>query len=290
MVSYAQAFGRSLTTSDHSLLRALRAGARQTPPADFLTWYCNSHAIGTMQERHAQWLAARLGNCNYQAQGLVWHAGQVDTERRSHQLQAALVQLRDLGHVAGWRGEPFSFWLPANTLTPDKLPEPGEPAFLRIERAGFHFLGLMSHAVHVNGFTPEGHMWCGQRSAHKATDPGFWDNFTAGGLAAGERLLECAARELWEEAGYRLQTPEHLVPAGRIRIACNTPTGWHDEMLHVYQLSLPTNFVPNNQDGEVQGFDCLSGPQVMARLRAQQFTRDAALAIAQSLHHCEPHD
>ena len=91
MVSYAQAFGRSLTTSDHSLLRALRAGARQTPPADFLTWYCNSHAIGTMQERHAQWLAARLGNCNYQAQGLVWHAGQVDAERRSHQLQAALA-------------------------------------------------------------------------------------------------------------------------------------------------------------------------------------------------------
>jgi 8-oxo-dGTP pyrophosphatase MutT (NUDIX family) len=193
-------------------------------------------------------------------------------------LQAALIALRDRGHVAAWRNEQFSFFTKTAAQPEAKIEE-----FFRVERAGFRFLGLKSEAVHINGFTPDGKMWCGLRSAAKATDPGRWDNFTAGGLAAGESLAECATRELWEEAGFRLHRSSLLEGAGHVRSSRPTPSGWHDEMLHVYNLPVPDDFLPGNQDGEVQAFACLSAAEVMARIDSQQFTPDAALAIAQGL-------
>ncbi len=216
-----------------------------------------------------------LPRCVFHEGALLWDAAHESPARRSAQMQAALQRLHDQGHVQGWRDEAFCFWPDA-----DASPDAQHAAFLQMERAGFRFLGMMSHAVHINGFTPDARMWCGQRSATKATDPGMWDNVTAGGLAAGETLARCARRELWEEAGYRLQAPEALVLAGRVRISGATPTGWHDEMLHVYNLSLPADFAPCNQDGEVQSFACLSASEVMAQLAAGPFTADAALAIA----------
>ena len=259
-------------------LQALRTNARQTPPADCITLRCGAQTLGQLLPDHARALMSALPHCVYQDGALLWNASHETLANRSAQLQMALLRLRDLGYVQGWRNEAFCFWPEA-----DASQYPQQAACLQIERAGFRFLGMMSHAVHINGFTPDGRMWCGQRSAGKATDPGMWDNVTAGGLSAGETLASCARRELWEEAGYRLPAPQQLMPAGRVRISRSTSTSWHDEMLHVFNLALPADFVPCNQDGEVQSFACLSAPEVMAHISASQFTADAALAIAQGV-------
>lgn len=269
--------------ADRSALAALRTRARESPPSDYLTLRCGAQHLGYLPSQHAKWLADTLEHCAFQQNALVWNAQHASPVRRSAELQAALLRLRDLGRVAGWRNEYFCYWSQADTG-----PEPHQPAWVRVERAGFRFLGMMSHAVHINGFTPDGRMWCGQRSAGKATDPGMWDNVTAGGLSAGETLSGCARRELWEEAGYRLEVLQQLIPAGRVRISRATPTGWHDEMLHVFNLVLPADFVPCNQDGEVQGFECLSAPEVMAKILAGQFAADAALAISQGVLSANP--
>ena len=274
----AHAFANTLTLSAQSALCALFSSARQTPPNGYVALFCGSQALGLMPPRHAKGLNSVLDHCTLHEHALVWNALHQTPSHRSAQLQAALVQLRDQGHIRGWRNEAFCYWPESHTS-----PDTQQPAFLQIERAGFRFLGMMSHAVHINGFTPDARMWCGQRSAGKATDPGMWDNVTAGGLSAGETLARCARRELWEEAGYRLPAPQQLTPAGRVRISRATPSGWHDEMLHVFNLALPADFVPCNQDGEVQSFACLSAPEVMAQIVAGQFTADAALAIAQGV-------
>ena len=271
-------FAVALAAPERQALEVLRANARQTPPSDCAALRCGTQSLGQLFPDHAQALASVLPHCEFQEDALLWNSSHISPTRRSAQMQTALLQLRDQGYVKGWRDEAFCFW-PGDDANPDSQ----QQAFLQIERAGFRFLGMMSHAVHINGFTPDARMWCGQRSASKATDPGMWDNVTAGGLAAGETLVSCARRELWEEAGYRLQAPEQLVPAGRVRISRTTPTGWHDEMLHVFSLSLPAEFAPCNQDGEVQSFACLSAAQVMAQIAAGQFTADAALAIAQGI-------
>lgn len=259
-------------------LRALIADARSSPVPDTLPWRCGGHFMGHVPLAHVAPIVHVLAASQANATQLRWNPHAATTEQRSRDLESALDRLREQGHLVGWRHERFSFWS-HETL----MPQPTTEDFVRIERAGFLYLGMLSHAVHINGFTPDGQMWCGQRSVTKATDPGMWDNLTAGGLPAGETLRNCAQRELWEEAGFRLKDPAALQAAGSVRISRLAPGGWHDEVLHVFNLPLADDFVPHNQDGEVQAFAKLSAPEVMERIAAGQFTLDAALAIAQGL-------
>ena len=108
-----------------------------------------------------------------------------------------------------------------------------------------------------------------QRSFNKATDPGVLDNLAAGGMPADEDPAQCAQREIFEEAGLErsltdlCQSPLELLTE-RAEIE-----GWHSERLFAYTV-------------KVIDFLCLSIPEVMARLRAGEFTPDAACAIALS--------
>jgi 8-oxo-dGTP pyrophosphatase MutT (NUDIX family) len=276
--SGVRAFAASLLSQQRDALQLLRARARQEVPGHCLGFRCGSQVLGHLLPAHGAQLAAVLKNAVMEPHTLVWNAQDANAAERSTELQAALLKLRGQGLLGGWRNEDFCFF-PNQHARPD----PTEPAFIRIERAGFRYLGMMSHAVHINAFTSDGRMWCGKRSDSKATDPGLWDNMTAGGLGAGESLESCAVRELWEEAGLSHVEPAQLRSAGHVRISRITPSGWHDEMLHVYNLQVPDPFVPHNQDGEVQAFACLSGAQVLAGIAAGQWTPDAALALAQGL-------
>ncbi len=276
--STVRSFAATLLPDQRQALTLLRAQAREVLPAHCIAFCCGSELLGHLLPSHALELAAVLPNATLHDGALVWQAPHSGSVERSVQLQATLCELRDRGRMGGWRNEDFCFYLDRETR-----PDPMHSAFLQIERAAFRYLGMMSHAVHINGFTPDGRMWCGQRSSSKATDPGLWDNMTAGGLSAGESLESCAVRELWEEAGLRDLDPSTLRCAGHVRISRLTPTGWHDETLHIYNLQLPDDFVPSNQDGEVQAFACLSAAQVLAGIADGQWTSDAALAIAQGV-------
>jgi isopentenyldiphosphate isomerase len=180
--------------------------------------------------------------------------------------------------LSGWRNERFSYWH-ADCTTP----EPEHPAFLSVERSGFRWLGMLSHAVHVNGFLPDGRLWCARRALSKATDPGLLDNVTAGGLPSGESVHACMVRELAEEAGlFSLQgLPLHA--AGTVRTTRQEPQGWHDEIVHVFNLTLAADFVPINQDGEVAEFMCLDAHEVLARMQAGEFTVDAVQTLVHGL-------
>jgi isopentenyldiphosphate isomerase len=203
---------------------------------------------------------------------------EIERAQRSEQLQAVLLKARDQGLLTGWRNERFSFWH-ADCITPD----PQNPAFLDVERSGFRWLGMLSHAVHVNGFLPDGRLWCGRRALSKATDPGLLDNVTAGGLPSGESVLSCLQRELAEEAGLFSLEGHELQAAGRVRTSRLEPQGWHDESVHVFNLTLTDPFEPVNQDGEVAEFLCLSPPQVLAKMQSGEFTVDAVQTLIQGL-------
>ncbi len=273
-----QRFIASLNDSHIMQLQGLRSDARRSPSQYALPWWCGKQLMGYLPRTHVAPLLQVLPGAHADANCLRWNSWCARADDRSRYLESALVQLRKNGLLRGWRNERFSFWS-HEALAPQTAGED----FVHIERAGFLFLGMLSHAVHINGFTPDGHLWCGQRSATKATDPGLWDNLSAGGLPTGESLLDCAARELWEEAGLVPSATALLQAAGSIRISQASAGGWHDEVLHVYNLPLPEGFAPRNQDGEVQAFAKFSAPAVMERIAAGQFTSDAALAIAQGL-------
>ncbi len=252
--------------------------ARQLPNPEWGIWRCGDRELGFIPRGRMLWLASLLAGSALDPNALVWNASEWQEQARSGALTDVLLEAKRDGLLSGWRNECFSFW--TNDF---HTPHLDEPPFFSVERAGFRFLGLLSHASHINGFSPDGRLWCGRRSLRKATDPGLLDNLAAGGIATGQTPEGCAVKELFEEAGLHKSQLQALQPAGWVRISEPLLEGWHDEVLHVFNLVVAADFQPENQDGEVDEFQLLTPQTVMAHIRAESFTRDAVLALATGL-------
>ena len=248
------------------------------PPAGWWRWVLDGQALGCLAPVHQQLLAGwGLGEASGEALSWSMHSGASDAPSRSAWLAALALRLREAGWVRGWRDERYRCQLPGPG-GPARHEAPADgPVFFELERAAYRFFGLTSQAVHVHGVDASGALWCGRRALHKATDPGRLDNLAAGGLPAGEDLMDCARRELWEEAGVPAALCAPLRQMGRLRTARVEPEGWHEEWLHVFELPLPAGFVPRNQDGEVSGFERLAPIEVARRIDEQDFSPDAAV-------------
>ncbi|MDO5685778.1 MAG: NUDIX domain-containing protein [Neisseria sp.] len=185
-------------------------------------------------------------------------------------LQNAAWGWHESGLYSGWRNEPF-------TVHDDA----GNPLF-SLERSAFRPLGFLSHAVHINGWIERDGQrlyWIGTRSPYKAVDPNKLDNLVGGGIAAGEDIATAMRREAFEEAGL---PPELLrdVPESGCRLSCRPVSrGLHREYLHVFDVHLPADFVPQNQDGEVASFALMNVSEIAEAMSAGQFMNDAALAL-----------
>lgn len=250
------------------------------PVSELAAWprlWLDAWPIGRLAPGHRELLLPLLApHARLRDGDLLW---QPPASERSARIQAAAETLRERGLIRGWRGEAYACETPVD----DPCRERGAELF-RLERAAFRFLGLMSRAVHINGWWPDGRMLCGRRALSKATDPGKLDNLAAGGLGAGEALMDCARRELWEEAGVPTALSAALQPAGALRSCRPVPgEGLHDEVLHLYRLALPADFRPHNRDGEVAEFLALAPAELAARLDAQEFSPDATLVARRGL-------
>ncbi|WP_077035701.1 NUDIX hydrolase family protein [Pelomonas sp. KK5] len=237
-----------------------------------MEFFLDDWPIGQIEDGRAALLPAVLPSARRDGGVMRWRPGSDDPGERSAQIQDAALALHRLGHIHGWRSERYRCEMPVA----DPCLAFGEELFT-LERSAFRFFGLMSRAVHVNGLLADGRVWCGRRSTLKAIDPGRLDSLAAGGLGAGEDLLDCARRELFEEAGVPAALAAGLVSRGAVRTRRMELEGWHDEVLHVYDLALPADFAPANQDGEVSEFLLLSPGQLQARLG--EMTADAAAAL-----------
>lgn len=181
------------------------------------------------------------------------------------------ADLRQLGLVPGWRDEIFDVVDPA---TGSHL--------ANIERAAARFWGTMTRGAHANGYLagPDGrptHLWLARRSPDKATDPGLFDNLVGGGVPHGQTPHQTLVREGFEEAGL---SPTQMRPAraaGVLRLHRDVPEGLQLEDLHAFDLPLPADLVPANQDGEVAGFTCLPVADALALAASVRMTVDAAL-------------
>jgi 8-oxo-dGTP pyrophosphatase MutT (NUDIX family) len=152
-----------------------------------------------------------------------------------------------------------------------------------IERAAVRPLGIATFAVHLIGFTPQGHVWVQQRALDKATDPGLWDTLMGGMVAANETPDSALERETWEEAGLRIAELQALQAVGRISVRRPVRQGYMVEHSDVFEALIPAALTPVNQDGEVERFECLSPESLVERMADGQFTLEAALMLAESL-------
>jgi 8-oxo-dGTP pyrophosphatase MutT (NUDIX family) len=175
-------------------------------------------------------------------------------------LAPILEQLAQEGFIPGWRNERYRI-----------------ADLFDIERAAARPFGLATRAVHVNGIVGES-MWLARRSATKATDPGMLDNLVGGGISAALSMEETLVKEAWEEAGIPPELARRAIPGGKVELLREVPEGVQSEVIHVYDLELPSDFTPRNQDGEVAEVKLVSFAEARRLIEeTEELTVDAAL-------------
>jgi len=181
---------------------------------------------------------------------------------RSAVVAGALDRLRAEKILTGWRDELY----PVGTRF-------GEDPALLIERAAACPLGVRAFGVHVNAFVCRGakeadgrgegeprrptHVWVATRSSTKPTWPGLLDHLVAGGQPAGMTPRENVTKECGEEAGVPPALAARAREAGCVTYTSLSDRGVGRDCLFVFDLELPSDFVPTPCDGEVESFELL---------------------------------
>lgn len=153
-----------------------------------------------------------------------------------------------------------------------------------IERAAMRPLGLLTRAVHLNAWTPDGRLWIARRALSKSTDPGMWDTLVGGLASTHEDLEQALLRECAEEAGLSpdmlaVRTPLRTV----LRMHRRLPEGYQVEDILTSTCVLAGDAQPTNQDGEVMEITCVPIPEAVRRIVDGEFTIEAALVILEDI-------
>ncbi|WP_233862144.1 NUDIX hydrolase [Paraburkholderia adhaesiva] len=199
---------------------------------------------------------------------------------RSAALGAVIGALAAEGRIPGWRDETYAI---RNAFD--------APPLAYIERAASRFFGTMTWAVHLNGVVDYARsasprapqLWIARRSETKATDPGMLDNVVAGGIGWGFGVEATIVKECWEEAGIPADIAQHAQAGRTVHVLQSLPEGTQAEQVFVYDLALPEDFVPHNQDGEVGEHRLARIDEVARWIEEGAMTVDASLATLDCL-------
>ena len=203
---------------------------------------------------------------------LIMDAAYNNQEMRSSAMARILSQLRQDGVISGWRDELY----PVSSSFYD------EPVML-VERAAAVQLGIRAYGVHVNGFVRKGaeiFLWVARRSLTKPTWPGKLDHIAAGGQPYGISVMDNVIKECEEEAGIPFELAKMARSCGVVSYATIDERGLKPDVLFVFDLELPSDFLPKPNDGEVESFTLFSLPEV-ARLIATttEFKTNCSLVL-----------
>jgi 8-oxo-dGTP pyrophosphatase MutT (NUDIX family) len=190
---------------------------------------------------------------------------------RADALAAMNHALRADGLIVAWRDEPFVLF-DVN----------GRALGVSMERAATRFWGTLTLGAHCNGYVADAsgrplRLWIARRAATKATDPKRLDNLIGGGVSAGQSPRDTVLREGWEEAGLRPAQMRGLQRGRVLRLLRDIPEGLQREWIHVYDLALPPDAAPRNQDGEVSELALHDVAHALALAASDEMTVDAAL-------------
>jgi 8-oxo-dGTP pyrophosphatase MutT (NUDIX family) len=152
----------------------------------------------------------------------------------------------------------------------DVAPRWGMPPVFRLDRGAVPFFGTRAYGVHLNGYLRAGdglRVWVGRRSPDKQIAPNKLDNLVAGGIGNGHGVNETLVKEAEEEAAIPPGLIEKAVPVGAVSYRMETQLGIRDDVLFVYDLETPPDFMPENRDGEIVDFELTPASEVLGRIR-----------------------
>jgi 8-oxo-dGTP pyrophosphatase MutT (NUDIX family) len=183
-----------------------------------------------------------------------------DVETASRAVDSVVDALVAENRVPKWRNETF-----------DVAARWGAPPVFRLDRGAVPFFGTRAYGVHLNGYRREGdalHLWIGKRAPDKKVAPDKLDNIVAGGIGNGHGVEETLLKEGEEEASIPTSLTRSAVPVGAVSYRMESELGIRDDVLFVYDLELPVDFVPRNQDGEIVRFELMPAAAVLKRVHS----------------------
>ena len=255
---------------------ASRLGRALAAPAEeYVRWSVDGRVVGSITPQRALRLEAWPSVFVRGADGIELAPSLASAEARTRALDGVARTLAAEGALSAWRDERYAV---AATL--------GDPPLLELERAAARFFGIHTYAAHANGLVRDAagwRMWLARRSPTKPIDPGLLDNLVGGGIAAGSGARSTLVREAFEEAGIPPDLAERAQAVGRVEIRRDQPDGLQRETIEVYDLWLPQDFVPRNQDGEAVEHRLCAPEAVLSILGADDITTDASLVIVDFL-------
>ena len=195
-----------------------------------------------------------------------------DFAARTEAVAEVLLDLRESGELPFWREEAYPVtrsW--------------GSAPMMTMERGAVPQFGMRAYGVHMNGIVARAdglHVWVARRSMSKQTYPGELDNMVAGGQPHGLGITENLIKECAEEAGIGRQLAGAARPVGLLAYICEQPDGLRDDIAYCYDLVLPEDFRPRNQDGEVEEFQLWPIEHAVAVVRdTDDFKFNSALVM-----------
>lgn len=152
----------------------------------------------------------------------------------------------------------------------DVRARPDGPVLAQIDRGAVPSFGVCAVGAHLNGLVrrPDGlHVWIARRAANKTLDPGKLDHITAGGVPAGLTPWETLIKEAGEEAAIPAPLASQALHVSTLAYTMERNEGLRRDILHCYDLDLPSEFVPRPVDGEVEAFELWPVADAIAAVR-----------------------
>lgn len=241
-----------------SYLDRLRA-IRSWDPAAYRPFLVDGRRVGRVRHAHARLLAAFPKVFQVSDAAVALAEGLGDVDGRSAAVHEVMATLAERGEIRRLRGETYG--VAESWQAPDRL---------RLDRGVVPVLGTRSYGVHVNGFVgtgPDQKLWIGRRAPDKRVAPGKLDHMVAGGVSHGYGLGETLVKEAAEEADVPEVLARQARAVGALAYVCEAESGLRDDVLFIFDLAVPADFVPHNTDGELSGFELWPVPDAMARVR-----------------------
>ncbi|QLD48458.1 NUDIX hydrolase [Paraburkholderia fungorum] len=257
------------------------SAARRFDARAHLPFWIDAEQVGWIRSTDVPLLARWPDVFEIDSRRVVLASAFSTVDLRSAALGSVIGALAAEGRIPGWRNETYAI---RNAFD--------APPLAYIERAASRFFGVMTYAVHLNGVveyadgaprTAAPQLWIARRSDTKATDPGMLDNVVAGGIGWGFGVKSTIVKECWEEAGIPEEIAARATAGRTAHVLQSLPEGTQAEQIFIYDLALPADFAPRNQDGEVGEHRLARIDEVAAWIEEGAMTVDASLATLDCL-------
>ncbi len=262
---------------------ALLRGVLPQPYPQFAPFWFRNELIGAVSPAWIPRLDPRLFHIETRGGGPLPHIAirGVDRRRDADIVPIEVInlalrhwadQLHALGLLPGYRGESVLVYGTSE----------GQALF-EIERALLRPLGLLLRTVQLNVFVFEERrleIWVARRARTKPVDPGLLDCLVGGGIRGQDTPLSTLVRECQEEAGIGRALARRANPVGVIDSIGPAVDGeaaiLHRERAMLFDLKVPTDFVPHFSDGEVEAASLLPAATVTQQINAGEWTDEGA--------------